>query len=168
MKTASTRLISSTVALVAVLIPGFAAAELRSEMTAFVVTQDATGIEQYAPADSVKPGQLIEYRISHRNTFDNAVDGVAIVGPVPAQAVVNLTSTQSSSDALLEVRGELDPDSPGEEWSTLPAQRIVILSDGSRLIEPAQPEDFTAVRWKLSTPLASQEVVTNTYRVRVK
>ncbi len=167
MKTASARLVG-IIALVSALLPGLAAAELRSEMSAFVVTQDATGVEQYAPADSVKPGQLIEYRISHRNTFGNSVDGVAIVGPVPPQAVVSLDTTNSSSEALLEVRGDLDPDQPGEEWSTLPAQRIVILADGSRLIEQAQPEDFTAVRWKLSAPLASQDVVTNSYRVRVK
>ncbi len=167
MKSASARLIC-TVALVSALVPGLAAAELRSEMSAFVVTKDATGIEQYAPADTVKPGQLIEYRISNHNTFDNAIDGVAVVGPVPAQAVVSIDSTNSSSDALLEVRGELNPDSPGEEWSTLPAQRIVILADGSRLIEDAQPEDFTAVRWKLSSALDSQETVTTSYRVRVK
>jgi len=137
-------------------------------MSAHVVTVTEEGTEQYASAVTVEPGQIIEYRIRHRNTFENAIDGVAIVGPVPTQAVVDPSTLATSSAAVLEVRGELDPDLPGEEWSTLPAQRIVILADGSRMIEEAQPEHFTAIRWTLSDPLQVQEQVTNTYRVRVK
>ncbi len=157
----------SIAALVAML-PGISHAELLSEMSAYVVTTGSDGVEQYQQADTVKPGQLIEYRIQHQNGFENAISGVAIVGPIPEQAVLSTGTTVSSVGAILEVRGELDPDQPGEEWSTLPAQRIVILEDGTRLIEEAKPEHFSAVRWKLSTPLQSNEVVTNTYRVKVK
>jgi hypothetical protein len=137
-------------------------------MSAFVVTTDVNGVEQYTQADSVKPGQLIEYRLRHRNTFENAIGGVAVVGPVPDAAIVSVDTLSSSANALLEVRGEFDPDRDGEEWSTLPAQRIIILDDGTRLIEEAAPEDFTAVRWSLEGPLHSQQAVTNSYRVRVK
>lgn len=162
------RTTASVIAALTVVIPSLAFAELQSEMSAHVVTVAADGTEQYASALTVEPGQVIEYRIRHRNTFGNAVGGVAIVGPVPDQAVVDPATLATSSPATLEVRGELDPDQPGEEWSTLPAQRIVVLDDGSRLIEEARPEHFTAIRWTLANPLQTQEQVTNTYRVRVK
>ncbi len=160
--------VASVLAALAVMIPTISLAELRSEMSAHVVTVAADGTEQYASAVTVEPGQIIEYRIKHRNTFGNALGDVAIVGPVPEQAVVDPSTLVTSSPAMLEVRGELDPDRPGEEWSTLPAQRIVVLDDGSRMIEEARPEHFTAIRWTLSEPLHAQEQVTNTYRVRVK
>ncbi len=159
---------AASVAVMIALSPAISHAELRSEMSAFVVTTGSDGVEQYQRADSVKPGQLIEYRIKHQNSFESAISGVAIVGPVPEQAIVAAEASTSTIDATFEVRGELDPDQPGEEWSTLPAQRIVVLEDGSRLIEDAKPEHFSAVRWKLITPLQANEVVTNTYRVRVK
>ncbi len=162
------RTTASVIATLSVLIPTLAFAELKSQMSAHVITVAADGTEQYANAVTVEPGQLIEYRIRHRNTFNNAIGGVAIVGPVPEQAVVDPATLATSSPAILEVRGELDPDRPGEEWSTLPAQRIVVLDDGSRMIENARPEHFTAIRWTLSNPLQTHEQVTNTYRVRVK
>lgn len=164
----ATKSTASVIAALAVVIPTLALADLQSEMSAHVVTVAADGTEQYASAVTVEPGQIIEYRIKHRNTFGDSLGGVAIVGPVPQQAVVDPTTLATSSPAMLEVRGELDPDLPGEEWSTLPAQRIVVLADGSRMIEEASPEHFTAIRWTLSDPLQTQEQVTNTYRVRVK
>ncbi len=148
--------------------PTVAFAELESQITAFVVTTDATGVEQYAPADQVKPGQMIEYRIRHTNTFDNAISGVAVTGPVPEGGELVVERSTSDVAATLEVSGEFDPDRPGEEWSTLPAQRIVVQADGSRLIETAKPEHFTAVRWILSNSMPQDVSVNHAYRVLIK
>lgn len=148
--------------------PSVALAELKSEMQAFVVTKDASGAEQYVAADAVKPGQTIEYRMQHTNAFDNAIGGVAIVGPVPEGSELVVDRASSDVSATFEVRGEFDPDRPGEEWSTLPAQRIVIQPDGSRLTETAKPEHFTAVRWALSDAMQENASVNHAYRVQVK
>lgn len=148
--------------------PSAAFAELKSEMQAFVVTTDSSGAEQYAAADAVKPGQTIEYRMQHTNTFDNAIGGVAVMGPVPNGSELIIEKSTSDVTATFEVRGEFDPDRPGEEWSTLPAQRITVQADGSRLIEPAKPEDFTAVRWILSDAMPEDASVNHAYRVQVK
>ena len=160
--------LARTAMLSLVLLPTAAFAELKSEMQAFVVTTDAAGVEQYVAADAVKPGQTIEYRMQHTNTFDNAIGGVAVMGPVPNGS--ELIVEKSSSDVLasFEVRGEFDPDRPGEEWSALPAQRITIQADGTRVVEPAKPEHFTAVRWVLSETMQEDESVNHAYRVQVK
>lgn len=150
------------------LFPLMASAELQSELAAFVVTTGSDGAEQFAPAYTVKPGQVIEYRLKHVNKFDQAIGGVAIVGPVPQEAVFETGTQTSSSDAVFEIRADLDPDNPGEEWSTLPAMREVVLSDGSRVIEEATPEHFTAVRWNIVTPIQNEEAVANSYRVTVR
>lgn len=156
------------VALLAATLPFAASAELRSELSAFVVTKDSNGVEHYASADSVEPGQLIEYRLAHTNMFDDAIGGVAIVGPIPAEAVFAAGSASSSAQAVFEIRADLDPDQPGEEWSSLPAQRIVVQPDGTREIVGVSPEEYTAVRWKIASDLGSNTVVSNSYRVRVR
>jgi len=151
-----------------VLAPSVAMAELKSEMQAYVVTADDSGAEQYFAASSVKPGQLIEYRMQHINGFENAIGGVAIVGPVPDGSELVVDRSASDVAATFEVRGEFNPDLPGEEWSTLPAERIVELADGTRLIEIAQPEHFTAVRWTLTDAMQRDAAVNHAYRVQVK
>ena len=149
-------------------VPTAAFAELKSEMQAFVVTTDPAGVEQYKAADAVKPGQTIEYRMQHTNTFENAIAGVAVVGPVPSGSELIIDKSSSDVTATFEVRGEFDPDRAGEEWSTLPATRITIQADGSRLAETAKPEHFTAVRWKLSDAMHEDASVNHAYRVQVK
>lgn len=54
----------------------------------------------------------------------------------------------SAGRGVFEVRGDFDPDRPGEEWSALPAYRIVIDAYGNRRRVKADPKDFTAVRWR--------------------
>ena len=151
-----------------VLFPSVALAELKSEMQAYVVTSDDSGAEQYNTAESVKPGQLIEYRMRHTNGFDNAIGGVAIVGPVPEGAELVVGRSGSDVSSIFEVRGEFDPDNAGEEWSTLPAQRTVVQADGTRITETAKAEHFTAVRWKLSDAMQEDASVNHAYRVLVK
>jgi len=164
----SSKSLARTAILCFALMPSVAFAELKSEMQAFVVTTDSSGVEQYASADAVKPGQTIEYRMQHTNTFDNAIGGVAVMGPVPNGSELIVEKSSSDVSATFEVRGEFDPDRPGEEWSALPAQRITIQADGSRLIETAKPEHFTAVRWGLSDTMLEDASVNHAYRVQVK
>jgi len=146
-----------------------AAAELASTMTAMVVTASPDGTEAYAPATSVKPGETVEYRIVHRNDFDHALNGVAVVGPVPEEMELVLARPSADIPAMLEVRGEFDPDTAGEEWSTLPATKIVIdAASGLRMIEDATEADFTAVRWRLDAPLPARGSVSHVYRAQVR
>lgn len=148
--------------------PFSARAELRSEMLAYVVSVGEDGTERFAPAATVKPGQTIEYRMRHTNTFDDAIGGVTVIGPVPEGGEYVPGKRYSNAPAVFEVRGEFDPDRPGEEWSALPASRIVVGNDGTRRTEEAKPEHFTAIRWRLSEPMQRDASVVHAYRVEVK
>jgi len=150
------------------LLPTTAFADLVSDMTAYVVTTDQDGVESYFQATSVKPGQLIEYRMVHTNGFPEAIGGVSVTGPVPDGGILVPDWNYTDVPAVFEVRGDLDPDLEGEEWSTLPAERIVIQPDGTRVTEPALPEHFTAVRWKLSDAMQQDASVHHGYRIRVE
>jgi uncharacterized repeat protein (TIGR01451 family) len=166
--TTSSSFIARTAIFCLALVPTTAFADLVSDMTAYVVTTDEDGVESYFQATSVKPGQLIEYRLAHTNTFPEAIGGVAVTGPVPTGGILVPDWSYTDVPATFEVRGEFDPDSEGEEWSTLPAERIVILEDGTRTVEPALPEHFTAVRWRLSDAMQQDASVHQGYRIRVE
>lgn len=145
-----------------------ASADLESSMTAMVVKTAPGGTEQFQPASQVKPGETIEYRIVHVNSFDHALDGVAVLGPIPSEMELVAVGRSTDVPAVVEVQGEFDPDTPGEEWSTLPATKIVVSDDGTRTTRPAGRADFTAVRWRLTAPLPQHGTVRHVYRAKVR
>ena len=68
---------------------------------------------------------------------------------VPAQTDAPLHGRAfSAGQGVFEVRGDFDPDRPGEEWSTVPAFRIVVDGYGNRTRVKVGPKDYTAVRWR--------------------
>lgn len=146
----------------------FAHAELTSTMTAYVVTKGDDGVERRKPADAAEPGDVVEYRMVHTNTFDHPVGGVAVVGPVPDGMTLVSAAEGRGAQGVIEVQGEFDPDRPGEEWSTLPATKIVVDSRGQRVRKAATVADFTAVRWRLSDPLPKAASVEHVYRTRLE
>ncbi len=143
-------------------------AELASRMSAHLVVSGANGVETFAPAKAAKPGDLIEYHLIHTNTFSHSIGGIAIIGPVPDGTVLVDSYTDMGAPGIFEVRGAFDPDTPGEDWSTLPATKIVVKANGERVYQPATPEDFTAVRWRLTNPLSQNATVHHRYRTRVE
>lgn len=95
---------------------------------------------QSAPAPILASG--------YADTEPHVFKAVPSVG-VPAQQDAPIMGRAfAAGKGVFEVRGEFDPDSPGEEWSTLPAMRVVIDADGSRRRVKAGPEHYTAVRWR--------------------
>lgn len=165
------RLISTAIwagMVTAIAAPSIAFAELKSELAAYVVTTEATGEEVFTPASRVEPGQTIEYRLVHTNTFEDAISGVTVIGPVPEGGELVSDEHAPEASGIFEVRGEFDPDQPGEEWSSLPAMRIVVENDGTRRLEEAKPDAFTAVRWRLDEPMQRDASVNHAYRVQVK
>ena len=159
---------AALVPLVTALIATPAAADLSSQLEAFVVQPAADGTERLAPASRVEPGQVIEYRMLHTNTFPHATGGVTVMGPVPPGGVLDTASLRSDAEALVEVRGDFDPDTPGEEWTTLPAMKLVKKPDGTRTWAPAAPEDLTAVRWRLGGTMQAEAAVRHAYRVEIE
>ncbi|SEK21119.1 hypothetical protein [Pacificibacter marinus] len=140
---------------------------LGSTFSFLVVDTDAEGKEALVERASVKPGEVIHYVLSHENTTQDDMQGLIIAAPVPEGVTLTSGGQSSSVPSVFEVQAELDPELEGLEWSTLPAMRKVVSSDGT-LREEALPEDeISAVRWTLSEALVAGETAQNTYRVRV-
>lgn len=144
-----------------------AAQDLTSQLAYKVVTIAANGEETLEDRDMVRPGDVVHYEVVHRNGTDGDVEGLAIAMPVPQGMTIALGHEQSSLPARFEVQAELDPETPGLEWSTLPAMRIVIADDGTRRQEPLPHTEIISVRWQLEAALPSGEIATNAYRVTV-
>lgn len=153
-----------TLAACALFLSGVAAASngpVSSSLTAYAVTKDEEGNEAFTQADSVKPGQLIEYRIIYKNESAEPLSSFVINGDVPEATQFVAASANSSVAATFEVEVfDLG-------WVTPPAFREVTRADGTveRVAVPAS--DYSAVRWKLADPLAAGVEVETTYRVQV-
>ena len=75
------------IAVLALSLPAWAQGALTSEMQAWLVTTQADGPESFAPANSVEPGQVIEYRTIYTNAGASTISGLTVVGLVPAGTV---------------------------------------------------------------------------------
>ncbi|WP_297778118.1 hypothetical protein [uncultured Roseovarius sp.] len=148
---------------------GFAASAdaLSSTFSFLVVEMNEEGKETLVERDSVRPGEVIHYQLSHENRTVDAMAGIVIAAPVPEGVTLKTGSETTSIEAAFEVQAELDPEEEGLEWSTLPATRLVADADGVLREQPLPEAEIVAVRWTLSDPLAAGETAFNTYRVRV-
>lgn len=91
--------------------------------------------------------------VSGRPRYAPAASNEAVYGAVPslglpAMADAPRRSAFDKGSGYMEVRGDFDPDRPGEEWMPMPAMRTIVLPDGSRRTERARPEHITGMRWR--------------------
>ncbi|OCX64481.1 hypothetical protein BFP70_10540 [Thioclava sp. SK-1] len=140
---------------------------LESQFSYQIVEYNAEGQEQLITRDSVKPGELIHYQLSHANMTQDAMAGLVIAAPVPQGVTITIDGQSSSVPATFEVQAELDPTQDGLEWSTLPAMRKVIDGRGVVQDEPLPASAIVAVRWRYANTLEPGETAFNSYRVRV-
>lgn len=140
---------------------------LESSFSFLVVETDTDGKEALVERPSVKPGEIIHYVLAHENTSNEDMQGLVIAAPVPEGVTFTYDGQNSSVPSTFEVQAELDPELEGLEWSTLPAMRKVVGSDGTLREEALPLEQIKAVRWSFSEALAAGEIAQNSYRVRV-
>ena len=143
------------------------AQELISEAAYRIVEISETGEEILVERGDVRPGEIIEYTLTHMNNAEFEMDGLSIFAPVPEGVTLALGSEFSSMPAIFEIQAEIDPELEGLEWSTLPAMRTVIAADGTKSEELVPADAIAAVRWNLESALEGGETALNTYRVVV-
>lgn len=164
----SRRLVAGLLATAASLIALPAMAEvLKAQFKYSIVEVDDTGAEILVEREMVRPGETIEYSMIHENASDEDLTGLVLGGPIPDGASLAVDKQASSVPAVFEVQAELEPESPGLEWSTWPAERKIIEADGSLRVEPLPADAVEAVRWTLDAALPSGETALNSYRVVV-
>jgi uncharacterized repeat protein (TIGR01451 family) len=133
----------------------FAALPLRADegpvetrLEARVVVRAADGRESFAPAESARPGDVIEYVATYRNGGDHAVKGLEATLPIPAH-----TELVPGSIRPATARASLDAAS----FAALPLKR------GKELVPY---RDYRYLRWQVAQ-LDPKKSVSFSARVRV-
>lgn len=131
----------------------------------FVVSQvtknDGTKEERFTPADSARPGQVVEYRLHAKNVSDTTLPAgiVQITGPIPEGMEYVANSATPSSDRVLT---EFSADG-GQTFSQPP----VLVGQGDQR-QVADPAAYNAIRWTLLVPMEPADEEPFFYRVTVK
>lgn len=109
------------------------------------------------PADTVKPGDLVEYSGTYRNEGRNGVDKLLATIPVPAG-----TSFVAGSAQPAAAQASTD----GTRFAAIPLMRTVRQPDGTTRQEPVPLSEYRYVRWELGTLRAGADAVVK-LRVRI-
>lgn len=128
---------------------GSAAAQsaVKAELSQFLVTQEA-GKEVLKPVGSVKPGDLIEYRVVYTNQSGRPVRDVVAELPIPASLEYQASTARPRQTALATV--------DGNTYGPEPLMRE--LPGGKK--EPIPPSQYRRLRWTVGQiePGAKAEV----------
>ena len=129
---------------------------VESRLEARTVTRAADGRESFAPAASARPGDVIEYVATYRNTGARPVSGLEATLPIPANTElvpgsVRPASARASTDAA--------------QFAPLPLKRSVT-RDGRRVEEPVPFGEYRYLRWHVPQ-LDAKKSVSFSARVRV-
>ncbi len=133
---------------------------LKTSAEVEVSEQDASGNRstRLAPATKVVPGDQVVWTITAANVCDGRAERVSIENPVP----MHMTYVpESAAVPGAEVRYSLD----GQRFDA-PAALTVRDADGSA--RTARPEDYAAIRWTFSNPVAPGQVAIARFRAVLK
>jgi len=110
---------------------------LESRLEARKVTVGADGKEALAAAESARPGDLIEYTATYRNTGPGAVRNLEATLPIPAD-----TELVAGSATPANARASLD----GTAFAPTPLKRKTTVN--GREVESAVPlREYRSLRW---------------------
>lgn len=137
-------------------------APLNTDMKAFVVTVDAKGKEVLQAAKRAEPGQVIQYRITSKNSGEQALKGLKAVGPIPANTryVGQSAYTNIKSNLQVSIDG-------GKIFEKEPVKRQKTMPNGSVETVIIPTSQYTHVRWTANDALASGSQHVYNYRVKV-
>lgn len=135
---------------------------LSSHMETFLVTENE-GKETVAATEQASPGDVVEYRLTYRNTGDQPLSGLVITGPVPA----NTEYLEESADTKVDAAFTVSIDN-GTSFLAEPVTREVKDKDGQTTNVTVPPSDYTQVRWQPKGSLAPDTEQQYRYRVKVQ
>jgi uncharacterized repeat protein (TIGR01451 family) len=128
---------------------------VESTLEARKVVREADGSEHYASADVAKPGDVIEYVATYRNTTRETVRELEATLPIPAHTEFIPGSARPSG-----VRVSLD----SRQFAAPPLKRRVV-RDGHALEEAIPYREYRYLRW---TPVHLGALMFVSYTARVK
>ncbi|WP_422447751.1 MULTISPECIES: hypothetical protein [unclassified Endozoicomonas] len=138
-----------------------AAEKVRSQMLAYVVTSE-NGKETLKKAATAEPGNVLEYQLAYTNTSAEAMSGLNVAVPVPA----NTRYLDKTAITVVPSRFEVSIDG-GKTWEGEPVKRLRKDNNGQlkEVVIPAT--EYTNLRWLVQRPLKGGEVQQFTYRIQV-
>ena len=110
----------------------------------------ADGKESIAPADKVKPGDLIEYQVKYTNKGATQVSNLNITLPIPKGLEL-----QGQTDLPRGAQASLD----GLKFEQAPLKRSVKRADGSETVELIPLAQYRALRWQVGLLAAGKSTV---------
>ena len=152
----------------------------------FVVTTDAKGKEEFKEADSVRPGDILEYRVRYANRSGKSVSNFTATLPLPEQleyvpksATPGANLVQAATSDRRYAAEPLMRAAPGKKaepvpyaeyrslrWNLgqLPANAVTEVAARARVVMPAQPQSVsnapqappTRVSWVSPAPAAAR------------
>ena len=138
----------------------FAAADratLTSELQVWNVVKKADGTETLQPAQSVKPGDVLQYTAVYRNADSRAVSHLVASLPIPAG-----TELVGASAVPREVQASLD----GKVYAAAPLMRKLRRADGQMVDVPVPLTEYRYLRWP-EQQIAAGATFSTSARVRV-
>ncbi len=133
-----------------------AASPLESKIEQRKVVRDAAGAESLVAADNVKPGDVIEYVATFRNTGKQPLARLEATLPIPANTEY-LPGTARPANAKASV--------DGKSFGDLPLKRVVKRA-GADVEESVPAREYRYLRW-FPGELGGDKAVSYTARVRV-
>lgn len=130
---------------------------------AYRVAGDHNGTEAYLPAKEARPKDVIEYRLTYKNTSESAVANVAIVDPIPA----GMRYIAASATDIRAGRVEFSINH-GKSFHSWPVMRTVTAPDGTKKTVEATPDMVTHVRWVMAEALDPSKKISVSYRASIK
>jgi len=134
---------------VGVLTHGVALAEgdVSVALNAYRVTM-SQGKEAFVPAEQARPGEVIEYRATYKNTGKQAVKDLMATLPVP-QGLEYLPKSAQPAKLLASV--------DGKNYEAVPLVRKVKGPDGKLVAREVPLSEYRYLRWPMGTLAASAE-----------
>ena len=118
----------------------------------------ANGKEVLAPAAEARPGEVLEYRATYRNTGTAPASNLRATLPVPAGLeYLPRTAVPARVEASLD----------GRTWAAVPLTRTVRRADGRTVTETVPAAEYRYLRWAIGTLNArASRLVTARMRVQ--
>lgn len=127
------------------------------ELTQSKVVKNAKGVEQLVPAPTVMPGDVIEYKVTYKNTSAKPVNGLVADLPIP-EGLEYLPKSAKPGAALVKVAAK-----DGQ----YAAEPLVRKLSGNKT-EPLPYSEYRALRWELGQlPAGGEAAVTARAKVEV-
>ena len=157
------RLIASLFALLLVPALALAANDIKFTSTAEIEVQkvNAKGekVQVRQPADLLQPGQIAIYTNAFTNVGKQPAEKVAVNNPVPANTeYLGGSATESGFDLVFSV----------DKGKSFGKPKELTVPDGKGGKRPAEPKEYTNIRWTMLAPLKPGATGVVEFRVRVK